>query len=381
MMRAAILVVLAAGVGALKAPSAGSHAVRQGAAVAEDWGAAVQRASRSLLSVAVAVGSLSTGAISPALAEEKSAGFEEFAAQGGKMEARPQCFFDECGDQSKACFGNPSCLKGVTCLGNCRGEQECATRCFSRFGSEKLNAWLSCTLEEKSCVTTGVAQDTSAFYAEAPRRLERFDASELEGKWWKVLGYSAKYDCFPCQANTFRAGGAPAVKNEIEFRVPKPGGGYWQNAFTESMVAEPGPQGKASFTVEGKMYGLTFHEQWYVLGKGDKAAPFVLVAYKGDTQQGPYEGGFLYTRGKGDYADNAKLRSTVDAIASRNGLNPANFCPIDNACPMDDVQQAGASAADTAAEKLTWKDVFDLAEWFRPGTLQKSDSFDPNKMT
>ena len=39
-------------------------------------------------------------------------------------------------------------------------------------------------------------------------------------------------------------------------------------------------------TVEGKMFGLTFHEQWYVLGKGDG---FRVVAYKGDTQQGPYE--------------------------------------------------------------------------------------------
>ena len=40
-------------------------------------------------------------------------------------------------------------------------------------------------------------------------------------------------------------------------------------------------------TVEGKMFGLTFHEQWYVLGKGDG---YRVVAYKGDTQQGPYEG-------------------------------------------------------------------------------------------
>ena len=137
------------------------------------------------------------------IAEETSAGFEEFAAKGGTMEARPECFFDECGDQSKACFTNPSCLKGVTCLGNCRGEQECATRCFARFGSEKLNDWLSCTLEEKKCVVTGVKQDTSAFYATAPQRLSNFDRKALEGKWWKVRGYNAKYDCFPCQVNTF----------------------------------------------------------------------------------------------------------------------------------------------------------------------------------
>ena len=143
----------------------------------------LKRGAQQLLALALATTSLSA----PSLAEESSAGFEEFAAQGGTMEARPQCFFDECGDQSKACFTNPSCLKGVTCLGNCRGEQECATRCFSRFGSEKLNGWLSCTLEEKSCVTTGVKQDTSAFYADAPARLASFDAKTSRargGRCW-----------------------------------------------------------------------------------------------------------------------------------------------------------------------------------------------------
>lgn len=34
-------------------------------------------------------------------------GFEDFAAQGGKMKADPNCFFEQCGDQTKACFTNP----------------------------------------------------------------------------------------------------------------------------------------------------------------------------------------------------------------------------------------------------------------------------------
>mmetsp|Transcript_19121 Transcript_19121/g.56781 ORF Transcript_19121/g.56781 Transcript_19121/m.56781 type:complete len:376 (+) Transcript_19121:124-1251(+) len=315
------------------------------------------------------------------VAEETSAGFEEFAAKGGTMEARPQCFFDECGDQSKACFTNPSCLKGVTCLGNCRGEQECATQCFARFGSEKLNNWLSCTLEEKSCVVTGVAQDTSSFYATAPKRLGGFDKQALDGKWWKVRGYNAKYDCFPCQANTFRDTSAPVLKNDIEFRVAKPGGaGYWQNRLVEDLVDERGPQGKASFTVGGKMYGLTFREQWYVVGQGDARSPFVLVAYKGDTQQGPYEGAFLYTRTKDAYDADAGLRARADAAAKAAGLDPAQFCAIDNACPADGVTAGGASADDLTKEKLEWSDVFDLAEWFRPGTTQKKANFDPNKM-
>lgn len=102
--------------------------------------------------------------ISATSAADSSQGFEQFAAQGGVMKAEPSCFFEQCGEQSKACFTNPACLKGITCLGNCRGEQLCATQCFARFGSEKLNGWLSCTLEENECVSTGVKQDTSAFY-------------------------------------------------------------------------------------------------------------------------------------------------------------------------------------------------------------------------
>ncbi|KAJ1451590.1 hypothetical protein M885DRAFT_529294 [Pelagophyceae sp. CCMP2097] len=312
-----------------------------------------------------------------------TAGFEDFAASGGVMEAKPACFFDECGEESKACFTNPSCLKGITCLGQCRGEQLCATRCFARFGSEKLNSWLACTLEEKKCVTTGTEQDTSTFYADPPPRLETFKPAELEGRWIKVIGYSQKYDCFPCQANTFTADAKGELRNDIEFRVPKPGaaGGYWQNRFDEKMVDERGPQGKASLTVEGKMYGLTFHEQWYVLARGAAAAaPYEFVAYKGDTQQGPYDGAFLLMKYPQQYDMSAPLRAEIDAVARKNGLAPEGACRIDNACPAAGVEVAGASSADKGKEKLTWRDVFELTEWIRPGTIKKAADFDPNAM-
>ena len=110
------------------------------------------------------------------------------------MKADPQCFANQCGAASKSCFTNPSCLKGVTCLGNCRGEQLCATQCFARFGSEKLNEWLSCTLEREECVTTGIKPDNTAFYASPPKRLANWKPSDLNGEWYKVLGYSQKYD-------------------------------------------------------------------------------------------------------------------------------------------------------------------------------------------
>ena len=37
-------------------------------------------------------------------------------------------------------------------------------------------------------------------------------------------------------------------------------------------------------------------------------------------------------------------------------------------------------AAEASKEKLDWKDVFELTEWFRPGTIKRAADFDPTKM-
>lgn len=310
---------------------------------------------------------------------EKVEGFEDFAAQGGKMKADPSCFFNQCKQQTESCFTNPACLKGITCLGNCRGEQLCATQCFARFGSERLNAWLGCTLEDQECVTTGVKQDTSQYYSNPPKAIQAFTPADLEGKWYKVLGYNPKYDTYPCQTNEFKKAADGGLENDILFRVPKPdGSGSWQNNFLETMANDKGPQGKASMTVEGKMFGLTFHEQWYVIGKGDG---YRVIAYIGDTQQGPYDGAFVFTTEKDALVgpNGAKMRAQVDAAVRDAGLDPSQMTAIDNTCPAD-ATQAGASSAEAAKEKLEWKDVFELTEWFRPGTIKKDSTFDPTKM-
>lgn len=144
------------------------------------------------------------------------------------------------------------------------------------------------------------------------------------------------------------------------------------------MADSRGPEGKASMTVEGKMFGLTFHEQWYVLGQGDD---FRVVSYIGDTQQGPYDGAFVYTSTKDGLSgpEGAKRRTQIDAIVSAAGLDPKQMQPIDNTCPANTVA-AGASADEAKKEKLEWKDVFELTEWFRPGTIKRSADFDPSKM-
>ena len=385
----------------------------------------LQRSALSaLLGLSLAV---SPGLVGPALAAtDSTAGFEEFAADGGTMKADPNCFFKECGDQTKACFSNPACLKGITCLGNCRGEQLCATQCFARFGSEKLNSWLGCTLEEKSCVTTGVAQDNRAYYDNPPPAMKDFTPADLEGEWYKVLGYNPKYDTYPCQINTFTKLPDGGLSNDILFRVPKPGGGgAWVNNFVESMADSKGPQNKActrslhpqpapaacthsphpqpapaactrslhpqpapaactysllkiprllpphfplrveqaSMTVEGKMFGLTFHEQWYVLGKGDG---YRVVAYKGDTQQGPYEGAFVYTKAKTALTDagGAAMRGEIDTIMRGAGLEPKQLSAIDNACPTD-ATTAGVSSTEASKEKLERSGMFMAPSWQR----------------
>ena len=183
----------------------------------------------------------------------------------------------------------------------------------------------------------------------------------------------------PCQTNEFTPSKDGGLVNDILFRVPKPdGSGSWQNNFIETMANSRGPEGKASMTVEGKMFGLTFHEQWYVLGKGEG---FRVVSYIGDTQQGPYEGAFVFTDTKDALLgpEGAKRRTQIDAIVSTAGLDPKQMQPIDNTCP-DNTQAAGVSAAEAAKEKLEWKDVYELTEWFRPGTIKRSADFDPNRM-
>jgi hypothetical protein len=131
-------------------------------------------------------------------------------------------------------------------------------------------------------------------------------------------------------------------------------------------------------TVEGKMFGLQFHEEWYIIGMGDG---YRVVAYKGDTQQGPYEGAFVFTKTRDALAsaEGAKMRAAIDDQLRAAKLDPSQMRDIDNTCP-DDATKAGASAAETSKEKLEWKDVFELTEWFRPGTLKKDTNFDPTKM-
>ena len=66
-------------------------------------------------------------------------GFAEYAKDNQMEQSDVGCFVNKCGDQTKDLFSNPRGIKGVSCLGRCKGEQACATRCFAQFGSETDN--------------------------------------------------------------------------------------------------------------------------------------------------------------------------------------------------------------------------------------------------
>jgi hypothetical protein len=285
--------------------------------------------------------------------EKSYDGFAEYAKENKMEQSDVGCFVNQCGEETKNLFKNPRGIKGVSCLGRCKGEQACATRCFAEFGSEDLNAWLSCTIEDKECVKVPKNVDNSAENTAAyAGTVTKFDPSSLVGNWYKTDGLNPNYDLFDCQSNAFTVSptstdGIDGKPTELDmgifFRVNRPAGGYWENDLTEHMVidavlpkaekaaaASETDPGRTMHT-SGKMYGLIFEENWYIVGESDgsKDIPeFKLVAYRGHTLQGNYEGAFVY-------AKESKLpAAAVPAVreaAAKAGLNFGDFTRIDNA--------------------------------------------------
>ncbi|KAL3795526.1 hypothetical protein HJC23_009239 [Cyclotella cryptica] len=352
--------------------------------MAKDKGASNPWASAALvaaLSASLAVAPLPSFASTAASTTQKYDGFAEYAKENKMEQSDVGCFVSKCGDQTKALFSNPRGIKGVSCLGRCKGEQSCATRCFAEFGSEDLDNWLSCTIEENECVKVPKNVDNSAENVGYDSTVKKFDPTTLIGKWYKTDGLNPNYDLFDCQSNTFQFTDE-ANKGELDmgifFRVPRPeeyGGGYWENSLTEHMVVDASfpdmenPTGRNMHTA-GKMYGLKFTENWYILGEsnGEKdIPPFKLVAYKGHTLQGNYEGAFVYA--KESVLPNEAVPAVREA-AARAGLNFDDFTRIDNTCPTES-KSLNDAAAGTGTSTTDWIDLVigegGVIDWVVPG--------------
>ena len=176
----------------------------------------------------------------------------------------------------------------------------------------------------------GWSVDTLADLPSKP--ISSFDLTSLNGKWYKVMGLDSRYDCFDCQKNSFEVKDKSTLKMEALFRIPRPTKpGYMQSKIVEELhastdsVSAPSSDNKMSLAVltpqmqsKGQMFGLTFWENWYILGESKPPSfassflsaattpPFAmasssiesaeanpelkLVYYTGHTLQGSYKG-------------------------------------------------------------------------------------------
>ncbi|CAN0120199.1 unnamed protein product [Pylaiella littoralis] len=321
-------------------------------------------------------------------------GFEDYAAQGQQMEnSDVSCFANECKRETASCFTDGSCLKGVTCLGRCKGEQECATRCFAQYGSGKLDSWLTCTLEDHSCVKIPKDMDFSVIDKDPPHIVKGFEAKQLQGTWYKIMGVNKKYDCFDCQKNTFTVAQVGDAKSEkeggtgevadikVNFRLAKPDSDdFWENTITERLEVDPSGSPR-TFHTDGKMFGLSFKENWYVTGEStDPGEEFVFVQYKGHTLQGSYDGGFVYARKP--FLPKSAL-GKVAKVAKEHGIDPNSMIAIDNTCSVrKSLPRAGDTTKMNPLERLQYEAsfVYDLMEWVHPGTIHQYVKADQNKL-
>ncbi len=324
-----------------------------------------------------------------------------FAAEGNDVGVDGTCFMKKCSLETAKCANDPNCLKGLSCLARCKGGSMCSTGCFAKFGSDKLDGLLSCSVEKNDCVH--VPRDEEAMgwkedkLADLPSKpIEKFAASSMDGTWYKVMGLDSRYDCFECQRNTFKVSppivGSVNIGNkqmkdiemEALFRIPRPTApGYLQSRIEEKLQVVNPNQGKdkdnvivannnnngnrlslkdaataPTFQSQGTMFGLTFWENWYVIGDSriqplgpgqaysfgvpsayaqgpakSYAPDMKLIFYTGHTLQGSYKGAFLYSRSPKMGAGSIQV---AQDLISRSGLNPKDFCMIKNTCFLKD---------------------------------------------
>lgn len=317
-----------------------------------------------------------------------------YAAEGHEVGVDGQCFMKKCPLETTNCAGDVSCIKGLACLARCKGGSMCSTGCFAKFGSNHLDKLLQCSVEKNDCVhvpgkeNAGWSNDKLADLPAAP--IAPFNPNSLSGTWYKVMGLDSRYDCFDCQKNSFKVKGKKVLDMEAMFRIPRPTHpGYLQSKIEEELhvldhSVESSDRSIATMRSQGEMFGLTFWENWYVLGDSgriksgptginaalhrisdmgiESAAAFTgyseakaesdmkLIFYTGHTLQGSYKGAFLYARTP---TLNADQMVEGKRIITESGLNPDVFCLVKNQCFLDDKSTTMSRASGMADRSTT----------------------------
>jgi hypothetical protein len=137
---------------------------------------------------------------------------------------------------------------------------------------------------------------------------------------------------------------------EAWFRIPRPTNpGYTQEKIVEDLKVASADNSIANLQSKGQMFGLTFWENWYILGETapsneppigglqralaytplDYENSMKLVYYTGHTLQGSYKGAFVYARTPTLTPAGMDIAKN---LIKRSGLNPTDFCLIHNQC-------------------------------------------------
>ena len=106
----------------------------------------------------------------------------------------------KCSAQTMNLGKSPNSIKGLKCLGECKGSQTCSSLCFNKYGNPQLDEFLACALEEKKCMPMPASvSPTSSSGLDYYKSPDFFENSMLQGKWHKTFGISDIYDMFDCQ--------------------------------------------------------------------------------------------------------------------------------------------------------------------------------------
>ncbi len=332
---------------AASAPPSAANAASTPARVSPDWGRVAANGAASLL-----VGACLLGAdVRSASAENELA---ELASQKSTAElVRPGCFASSCKLQMEACAAEGDCMKGLTCTAKCMGDSQCTVGCFARYSNKALENVLQCTIEDAGCIqiaTQAPGPDSALDAPPPPRALVKATPESMSGEWYKVLGFNPNYDCFECQKNSFARGadakrmvgsevamdiGPSTAAVEVEYTMPRERVGLQPETFHATLHEKlefdtEVPGSRRTAHTEGRMFGLTFWENWYLIGQNEKAEPdFRFVYYTGKTLQNRYEGAFVYAR-KPELP--SASMPAIYKIAREAGLDPTKACCIDNSC-------------------------------------------------
>jgi hypothetical protein len=234
------------------------------------------------------------------------------------------------------------------------GDATCNMGCFAKYDNPNLDRMLQCSIEDGGCIkiATEAPGGDTAFNAPPPpgrSTLVKATPGTMAGKWYKIMGFNPNYDCFDCQKNTFSQGStakgligqaaemkiSPSTAAiEVEYTLPRERIGSEPEIsnmrLVEKLEFDTAPGAVRTAHTEGHMFGLTFWENWYLLGKNAHDEPeFRFVYYTGNTLLNRYNGAFIYARTP---ELPAKAMPSIYKMARDAGFEPTKACCVDNKC-------------------------------------------------